>query len=77
MYNSPVKLAPLKLTISQNKNKLSSLLKTVSVFEHYYYYHFYSINETGQEPISHTKMDYSNLKKKKQKDKLMKVHKYI
>ena len=67
MYNSPIKLAPVRLTISQNKNKLSSLLKSISVFEHYYYYHFYSINETGQEPISHTKMDYSNLKKKKTK----------
>ena len=74
MYNSPIKLAPVRLTISQNKNKLSSLLKSISVSEHYYYYHFYSIYETGQKPISHTKIDYSNLKKK---DKLMKVHKYI
>ena len=65
MYNSPIKLAPLKLTISQNKTKLSSLLKTISVFEHFYYYHFYSIYETGQKPINHTKMNYSNLKKKR------------
>ena len=34
----------------------------------YYYYHFYSIYETGQK-LCHIKMDYLNLQKKRKKKK--------